>query len=59
MVCDAAGYGREVWVRGGEEVECYVRGEDVWGEGGGEEGGEVGLEDSESWEDVSEKGIYV
>ena len=48
MVCDTAGDGGEVWVRGGEEVECYVRGEDVWGEGGGEEGGEVGLEDSES-----------
>lgn len=44
MVGDAAGDSGEVWVRRGEEVEGYVRGEDLWWQGRGEEGGETGLE---------------
>jgi hypothetical protein len=36
--------GGEVGVRRGEEVECYLRGEDGGGEGREEEGGEEGLE---------------
>lgn len=47
MVGDAAGGAGEVWVRGGEEVQCYVRREDFGGERGGEKGGEAGLEDAE------------
>lgn len=47
MVGDAAGDGGEVRVGGGEEVEGYVGREDFGGEGGGEEGWEAGLEDSE------------
>ena len=33
----------------GEEVEGYVGGEDLLGEGGLEEGGETVLEDAEGW----------
>lgn len=47
MVGDTAGGAGEVWVRGGEEVQCYVRREDFGGERGGEKGGEAGLEDAE------------
>ena len=50
VVGDAAGDGGEVRVRGGEEVQGYVWGEDFGGEGGSEEGGEAGLEDAEGWE---------
>ena len=49
MIGDAAGDGGEVGVRGWEEVEGDVGGEDFLREGGGEEGGEAGLEDSEGW----------
>jgi len=45
----AAADGGEVRVGGGEEVERYVWGEDFWGEGGGEEGWEAGLQDAEGW----------
>lgn len=48
-VGDAAGDGGEMGVRGGEEVEGYLRGEDFLGEWGLEEGWEAGLEGSESW----------
>lgn len=38
-------------MRGGEEVELYLGGEDFLGEGSLEEGGEALLEDSEGWDD--------
>lgn len=37
-------------MRGGEEVEGYVRGEDFLGEGRDEECWKAGLKNSESWE---------
>lgn len=51
MVGDAAGDRGEVGVRGGEEVEGYVRGEDLRGKRGGEEGRETGLKDAYCWRD--------
>jgi hypothetical protein len=48
VVGDAAGGAGQVWVRGGEEVERYLRGKDLGREGGGEEGWKAGLEDAES-----------
>ncbi len=44
VVCDTAGNGGEVWMRGREEMEGYVGGEDFGGEGRGKEGREAGLE---------------
>jgi len=49
VVCYAAADGGEVGVGGGEEVECYMWGEDFGGVGGGEECWEAGLEDAEGW----------
>lgn len=49
VVGDAARDGGEVWMRGGEEVEGYVRREDFGGEGRGEESGEAGLEGLKGW----------
>lgn len=47
-VGDAAGDGGEVGVCGGEEMECYLGGEDFLGEGRLKECWETFLEDSES-----------
>lgn len=49
VVGDAAGDGGEVRVRGGEEVQADVGGEDFGGEGGGEEGREAGLDGTEGY----------